>query len=135
MYKGKFSQKVYEASPTPFFLPLVTLQRRLSSDLSSSLNKEVSSRNQFWWTSSKSPLKTSWQWSKYPLHPVTDEEQDFPVVYQVSENVAKNGPLGNTVDSTFIGFKWENQVHSSRNKSKSMSPQPEAITQLIQQQN
>lgn len=39
--------------------------------------------------------------------------------------MAKEWSPKSTVDSTFIGFKWENQVQSSRNQNKSTRPQPE----------
>lgn len=108
-----FTPKGRWSSSHSFFLPLVMY----SVDyLLSSLNKEVSSRNQFEWASHESPLKDSWQWSKYPLHQSLMRSRTFQLFNGYQRTWPKNCPLGETVDSTFIGFKWKSQVKSSRNE-------------------
>lgn len=122
----------------PSFPPSDHVQCRLSSDLCSSLKKEVSSRKHFGWASHESPLKDSWQWSKCPLYQSLIKSGTFHLFSGYQRTWPKNCPLGETVDSTFIGFKWENQVQYSTNENKSISQNKvefEPISQLTQQQN
>ena len=60
-----------------------------------------------------------------PLHHSLMKSGTFHLFSGYQRTWRKNRPLGETVDSTFTRFKWENQVQFSRNENKSMSPQPE----------